>query len=230
MTNPAESDTDGDGLSDFVEINETMTDPLVPNADPRGTEIDPSTITATAGSRFNDTGLFDESNMLDGQTDEGNRDTHRGTHWIAGEGIFTETVTFALGGSYSLTNLEILNTSNSNWNDSETDTFTIATSSDGGSTYTAPSQPIELQEFVLGPQLIPVDASATHVQLVVTNNQTVDGDPPPTVEARVGIVPQLTDWGPAIARQHVQCICTLLTALLEVRYIRNVILQSGQRL
>ena len=63
----------------------------------------------------------------------------------------------------------------------------IATSSDGGATYTPPSAPIELQDFALGPQLVPVDATATHVQLVVTNDQTVDGDPPPLVEARVGL-------------------------------------------
>jgi len=193
MTDPNDADTDGDGLSDPVEINDLGTDPLVPNEDPRGSQIDPTTITATAGSVFGpDDARFVASNLLDGQLDEGNRNTHLGTHWIALEGTFTETITFDLGGSYSLIGLEMLNTSNSNWNDSETDTFTIATSGDGGATFSAPSDPIELQDYDLGFQYVPVQASgATHVQLVVTNTEEVDGnhdgDDPPTREARVGL-------------------------------------------
>ena len=188
MTEPGDADTDGDGIDDFEEINVTLTDPLVPNEDPRGSEIDPAEITATAGSTFDDTGRFDVSNLLDGLFDEGNRDNHQGTHWIAAELTLTETVTFDLGGSYSLTNLEILNTSNTNWNDSETDRFTVATSTDGGATFSAPSAEIELQDFTEGFQSVPVQASgATHVQLVVTNDGTVDGDPAPTTEARVGL-------------------------------------------
>jgi hypothetical protein len=188
MTQPGNADTDGDGIDDFEEINVLMTDPLVPNEDPRGIEIDPATITATAGSTFNDSGLFDATNLLDGLIDEGNRDGHRGTHWIALEGTFTETVTFDLGDSYSLTNLEILNTSNTNWNDSETDRLTIATSTDGGTTYGDPSPEVLLQDFAEGFQRIPVQAAGvTHLQLVVTNDELVDGEPAPTVEARVGL-------------------------------------------
>ncbi|MFT5105420.1 MAG: hypothetical protein ACI9UA_001040 [Pseudoalteromonas tetraodonis] len=126
--------------------------------------------------------------MLDGLTDEGNRDVHCGTHWIADEGAFTETVTFDLGGSYRLTTLEILNTSNSNWNDSETDRFTIATSTDGGNNFSTPSAEVELQDFSLGFQTVLVQAAGvTHLELTITNDQVVDGDPPPAVEARVGL-------------------------------------------
>ena len=188
MTRPDLADTDGDTLDDFLEINVLGTDPLVPNADPRGTQIDPSTITPVAGTRFDDTGRFDESNLVDGLTEEGNRDVHLGTHWLASEGTFTETVTFDLGGSFSLTGLEVLNTSNTNWNDSETDSFTVATSSDGGASFSPPSAAVLLQDFDLGFQSVPFQAAgATHVQLVVTNDQTVDGDPAPGTETRVGL-------------------------------------------
>lgn len=188
LTNPADADTDGDGIDDFREVTETMTDPLVANSDPRGTLIDPTGITATADSTYNDSGTFDAENTLDGAFDEGNRDTHRGTHWISADGVFTETVTYDLGGSYSLSNISLLNTSNSNWNDSETDRLTFATSNDNGATFGATSPEIELQDFKLGFQTIPVDAAGvTHFQITVTNDGTVDGDPAPAGEARVGL-------------------------------------------
>ena len=115
-------------------------------------------------------------------------DAHRGTHWLALQGTFTETVTFDLGGTYNLSTVEVLNTSNTNWNDSETDRFTVATSTDGGATFGAPGPEIELQDFTEGFQTVPLQASgATHVQLVVTNDGEVDGDPPPLTEARVGL-------------------------------------------
>jgi len=148
-------------------------------------------ITATAGSVFgpNDA-RFVASNTLDGIVTEGNRDSHQGTHWLALEGNLTETITFDLGGSYALSNMEVLNTSNTNWNDSETDTFTIAYSTDGV-TYTAPSAPIALQDFDLGFQTVSLTGTASHVQLVVTNSGVVDGNHlganAPNAEARVGL-------------------------------------------
>ena len=147
-------------------------------------------ITATAGSTFNASGLFDASNTLDGLTNEGNRDAHLGTHWIAAEGVFTESITFALGSTYTLAEMQILNTSNTNWNDSETDTFTIAYSTDG-TNFGAPSAAIALQDFDLGFQTVPLSGTASHVRLTVSNSQVVDGNQlgadPPAVEARVGL-------------------------------------------
>lgn len=153
--------------------------------------IPSNTITATAGSVFgpNDA-RFVASNTLDGITTEGSRDAHAGNHWLALEGTLTETITFDLGGSYALSQMEMLNTSNTNWNDSETDTFTFALSTDG-ITFSAPSAPIALQDYDLGFQTVPVTGTATHVQLVVTNSGVVDGNhlgqDPPSNEARVGL-------------------------------------------
>ena len=147
--------------------------------------IDSSTITAESGSVYDASGTFDPENLLDGELDEGNRDSHLGTHWLASEGIFTETVTFDLGGKYDLTSLSILNTSNSGWNDSETDTFTFATSADGGDSFSDPSDPIELQDFAEDFQDVPLVApGVTHVQLEVTNEDADDQD---TNDVRVGL-------------------------------------------
>ena len=68
---------------------------------------------SSTGSTYNDSGTFDAENLLDGETERGNRDSHLGTHWIPLEGTFTETVTFDLGAAYDLAQLKILNTSNS---------------------------------------------------------------------------------------------------------------------
>lgn len=150
-----------------------------------GILIDPLTIAAEAGSTYNDTETFDVSNLLDGETSEGNRDSHQGTHWIALEGVFTEVVTFDLGGSYDLTKLSILNTSNSGWNDSETDRFTIATSNDGGGSFSDPTDEIELQDFLDGFQEVPfVQSGVTHVRLEVTNDDLDDQD---SNDVRVGL-------------------------------------------
>ena len=90
---------------------------------------------------------------------------------ITPDNILSETVTFDLGGSYDLTRIEVLNTSNTNWNDRETDTFTIATSRDGGTTYSVPGDPVTLQDYTEGFQAVPLaEPGVTHVQLAVTND------------------------------------------------------------
>ena len=140
-------------LAGFISASSAISATLIPSGG----------ITATAGSVFGpNNALFVASNTLDGMTNEGNRDAHQGTHWLALEGIRTETITFDLGASYALSHMEVLNTSNTNWNDSETDTFTIALSTDGVS-FSAPSAPIALQDFDLGFQNVPVTGTASHV-------------------------------------------------------------------
>ena len=181
-TDPNDADTDDDLLTDGDEVNVFSTNPLLPDM-----IVDPATITVTAGSTYAnaDEELFNVTNLIDGLTDEGDRDTHRGTHWIALEGTFTETVTFDLGDFYALTAVQILNTSNTGWNDSETDTFTVATSTDGGASFSDPSDEIALQDFSDGFQGVPIDESGiSHVQLVITNE---DADDQGTNDVRVGL-------------------------------------------
>ena len=139
--------------------------------------IDSSGITATAPSLAGD---FGPENTLDGLTLEGftNAGTagpparpanHQGNHWIT-DGILSTSIIFDLGGAYDLAQLEVLNTSNTNWNDRETDTFTIETSTDGIS-YSAPSAAVTLQDYTLGFQTVPLIGTAiTHVRLNVTND------------------------------------------------------------
>jgi hypothetical protein len=193
-TRPDLSDTDGDRLSDDLEINHLMTDPTV--ADSRPTLVPPFEITVTAGSVF--APAFAESNLVDDRTLEGATNLgdpgpperpagHQNNHWITPDGILTETVTFDLGGSYDLTRIEVLNTSNTNWNDRETDTFTIATSSDGGASYSEAGQPVTLQDYTAGFQSIPLTTSGTtHVQLVVTNDP-IFGTDTGTADISVGL-------------------------------------------
>jgi hypothetical protein len=142
--------------------------------------IDSSGITATATGSHS--APFPASNTLDGLTLEGftNLGTagppvrpggHQNNHWITPDGMLTSAITFDLGGTYELTRMEVLNTSNTNWNDRETDTFTIETSTDGGGSYSAPSSAITLQDYTLGFQNVPFNASGvTHVRLNVTND------------------------------------------------------------
>ena len=142
--------------------------------------IDSSGITATAGSQHS--APFPASNTVDGMTLEGFTNVgtagpparpagHQNNHWISADSILTETITFDLGGTYNLSHLEVLNTSNTNWNDRETDTFTIQTSLDGGGNYGAASAPITLQDYTLGFQTVALtDTGVTHVRLNVTND------------------------------------------------------------
>ena len=140
------------------------------------TLIASDSIDVEAGSIFDDSGRFDAENLLDGETDEGNRDVHFGTHWIARAGRFTETVTFDLGGSHELAQLKILNTSNSGWNDSETDLFTVSLSKDNGASFSEPTAPMTLKNYSEGFQrLWVVVAGVTHVRLALTNDR-VDGE------------------------------------------------------
>lgn len=201
-TLPLEADTDGDSLSDGDEVNVLGTDPLnpPPTLTGGGTKIDPATITASAGSVYG--ADFGPENMIDGETLEGFTNVgtagpparpvnHQGNHWISPNGTLTETLTFDLGGSYNLTGLEVLNTSNTNWNDRETDTFTIATSSDGGNNYSDPSAAIELQDYRVGFQAVPMppgvpQAGVTHVELVVTNDPLLGVDTG-TADVSVGL-------------------------------------------
>ena len=184
MTRPDNADSDDDGLPDNVEINQLMTDPNVP--DLRSNLIPPSQIIATAGSEFSE--LFPPSNLHDDRILEGFKNTgdpgpperpanHQNNHWITPDGTLTETVTFDLGGTFDLTSIEILNTSNTNWNDRETDTFTIATSTDGGTSYSAPNDPVTLQDYTAGFQEVALAVTGvTHVQIIVTNDPAVGTD------------------------------------------------------
>ena len=158
--------------------------------------IDPSGITASAGSVHS--APFPASNVLDGLTVEGwtNLGTdgpparpanHQNNHWITADNTLSDTITFDLGGSYELVGLEILNTSNTNWNDRETDTFTIETSTDGGANYGAPSGVITLQDYTAGFQMVPLsEAGVTHLRLNVTNDPNA-GANTGTADTAVGL-------------------------------------------
>ncbi|MGJ8695178.1 MAG: discoidin domain-containing protein [Verrucomicrobiaceae bacterium] len=190
MTLPNDDDTDDDTLLDGAEVLHLLTDPLVFTS--RVGLIDPTMITVTAGSTQEP--RFDAQNLVDELTLEGFKDQadpdglrptqHQDNHWMADDGVFNETLTFDLGATYNLTHLEIRNTSNTNWNDAETNTFTTATSTDGGTTFSTPSKAITLQDYLDGFQTVPlIAAGVTHVQLAVTN---IEGDGP-EVERRVGL-------------------------------------------
>jgi hypothetical protein len=194
MTRPDKADSDDDGISDDVEINSLMTDPNVPNLRPD--LVPPSQITATAGSQYS--AAFVPANLVDDITLEGSTNigdpgpperpaNHQNNHWITPNGTLTETVTFDLGGTYDLTRIEVLNTSNTNWNDRETDTFTIATSTDGGTTYSAPGDPVTLQDYTAGFQEVPLAAAGvTHLQMIVTNDPGAGTDTG-TADTAVGL-------------------------------------------
>lgn len=183
-TRPDKADSDDDGLSDSLEINVFGTDPNEPNLRPD--LIAPTGITVTAPTQYS--AAFGPSNLVDDITLEGATNLgdpgpperpagHQNNHWITPDGILNETVTFDLGSSYDLTRIEVLNTSNSNWNDRETDTFTVATSADGGLSYSAPSDPVTLQDYTEGFQEVPLAANGvTHVQLAVTNDPLAGPD------------------------------------------------------
>ncbi|YCM42948.1 hypothetical protein V2O64_16695 [Verrucomicrobiaceae bacterium 227] len=113
-------------------------------------QIDSTGITATSTGPAQ-AGNFGPEHTLDGLTKEGWQDgdpahptrpgAHQGTHWITNDivadenGDFSSTITYDLGGSYDLAEIHILNTSNTAWNDRETDSFTIETSTDNGATF-----------------------------------------------------------------------------------------------
>ena len=193
-TNPALADTDSDNISDGIEILHLGTDPLVPDLRP-GLVV-PSTINVTATNEFD--GNFSAGNLVDDKTLEGFQGTgdlgpperpanHQNNHWITADTNLTASVTFDLGGSYDLTRIEVLNTSNTNWNDRETDTLTIETSSDGGENYGAPSAPVTIQDYTAGFQTIPVSApGTTHVRLNVENDPALGTDSG-TADVAVGL-------------------------------------------
>lgn len=132
-------------------------------------------------------GDFGPEHTLDGLTDEGWQDgdptdpaglrvgQHQGTHWITGDitavgNAITTTISYDLGAVYDLAQIEVLNTSNTAWNDRETNSFTIATSTDGGTTFGAESAAIALQDYTAGFQTIAItDTGVTDVRLTVTN-------------------------------------------------------------
>jgi hypothetical protein len=155
--------------------------------------IDSSGITATATDTHS--APFSASNTLDGLTLEGLTNIgdavrpagHQNNHWITPNGALNSVITFDLGGTYDLTNMEVLNTSNTNWNDRETDTFTVETSIDGGTSYSVPSSAITLQDYTLGFQNVPIDESGvTHVRLNVTNDPGAGTDTG-TADTAVGL-------------------------------------------
>jgi len=193
QTNPLKEDTDDDGISDFVEVNDPNLDPLVPNERPG--LLSPLSISVTADSELVDgSGDFSVSNLVDDLILEGfQRDGdigpperpagHQSNHWMAIDDVFTAKATFDLGGAYDLKRLEILNTSNTNWNDAETNTFTVAASTDGGTIYSDPTAAITLQDYVDGFQVVPfVLNGVTHVEIEVTNVEENPGE-----ERRVGL-------------------------------------------
>jgi hypothetical protein len=53
--------------------------------------VDPASIDVSAGSTHSKMTIFAASNLVDGLTNEGNKDSHFGTHWLSRDGIFTET-------------------------------------------------------------------------------------------------------------------------------------------
>lgn len=158
--------------------------------------IDSAGITATADNVYN--ADFGAANTLDGMTLEGFTGEgtegpparpagHQNNHWITVDGVLSNSITFALGGTYHLAKLDILNTSNSNWNDRETDNFTIQTSSDDGATYSTAGAPITLQDYTLGFQEIPLMIDGvTHVRLNVTNDPD-SGTNSGTADSAVGL-------------------------------------------
>jgi hypothetical protein len=158
--------------------------------------IDSSGITATSNDAFG--AAFQPSNTLDGLTTEGFQNTgtvgpperpagHQNNHWITPDSVLSSAITFDLGGSYDLVQISVLNTSNTNWNDRETDTFTIQTSTDGGTSYSAPGAPISLQDYTLGFQEVGLVADGvTHVRLNVTNDPAAGVDTG-TADVAVGL-------------------------------------------
>ena len=131
---------------------------------------------------------FVAGNLVDDKTLEGFLDAgdvgpperpagHQFNHWITANDNLTATLNFDLGASYDLTRIEVLNTSNTNWNDRETDTLTIEVSSDGGDTYGAPTAPISLQDYTNGFQEIPLsEGNVTNVRINVENDPALGTD------------------------------------------------------
>lgn len=144
--------------------------------------IDSSGITATSGAVTSAGGDFGPNNTLDGLTLEGWRNVgnasrpsgHQENHWITNNAL-SDTIIYDLGGTYNLSKISILNTSNTAWNDRETNNFTVAVSTDGGSTFGAPSASQSLQDYTLGFQDFTLEeAGVTHVQLNVTNDPAIN--------------------------------------------------------
>jgi hypothetical protein len=107
------------------------------------------------------------------------------THWLAA-GVFDANVTLDLGGSYDLSELRILNTRNSGWNDSETDLFSVSVSSDG-TNYTPVGAQTALQPFESGFQSFSLsNTGVTHVRLNVINDLAL-GTNTGAADVRVGL-------------------------------------------
>ena len=84
---------------------------------------------SSAGSVYGpNNALFLTEKAHDGLTNEGNQDAHQGTHWISLDGVLKESITFDLDTTdspdgYAISQIDIVNTSNSGWNDREADVF-----------------------------------------------------------------------------------------------------------
>lgn len=164
------------------------------------TLINSAGITATADV-LNSGPAFPTSNMLDGEVLEGWQDgtpahtnvanpfflgvdrpaQHQNNHWISDDltpdinGDFNAVLTFDLGAAYNLEEIRVLNTSNTAWNDRETDEFTIAVSTDNGANYTPSGGTISLQDYTLGFQTIPLlETGVTNVQLSIKNVASIN--------------------------------------------------------
>ena len=156
-------------------------------------------MTATGAVQAGD---FGPEHTLDGLTIEGWQDGtpahpggtrpggHQGNHWISGDitavnNAITASVTYNLGTSFDLSEIRILNTSNTAWNDRETDSFTVATSTDNGGSFGAESAANSLQDYTLGFQTFALtETGVTNVRLTVTNLVNVnDNHEGPTIGA-----------------------------------------------
>ena len=85
-------------------------------------------ITGATATQFS--GQFPPAKAFDGLTNESSPGPgpHTDTYWLSENGLFSDTITFDLDltdapGGWSITQVDIVNTSNSGWNDRETDLF-----------------------------------------------------------------------------------------------------------
>lgn len=98
---------------------------------------------------------------------------HQRNHF-ATENALSTSLTFDLGSAYNIEQINVLNTSNTAWNDRETDTFTIQYSTDGVN-FDSESSSVSLQNYTAGFQEVPYEAiGATHVRLNLVNDPNIN--------------------------------------------------------
>ncbi|MGJ8695175.1 MAG: PEP-CTERM sorting domain-containing protein [Verrucomicrobiaceae bacterium] len=147
----------------------------------------------------NNSANFAVTNVLDGETTEGWRNAtnydpnnpagafpgtgvnrpaqHQNNHYITEDGTQTAILTFDLGGTYDLERIDLLNTSNTAWNDRETATFSISSSTDG-TNFASLVALTALQNYTDGFQAVSAVASGvTHVQITINNDSGTGTEP-----------------------------------------------------